>query len=132
MREKQALAQEVKQRYQAASREDKKTILGEFIPNTTDNRKYALRVLNKKTVGEVLLRVDGETVKLKPTKPKARLGKKIYGDEVIASLRLIWIFFWNKCGRQLVAADFSATDAAADALHGGLASPPSRLKSGKN
>jgi hypothetical protein len=108
MKEKQALTREVKRRYQTASREEKKAILGEFVQNTAYNRKYALRVLNKKTMREVLLTVDGETVKLKPSKRKARLGKKIYSDEAIASLRLIWNFFWNKCGRQQVAADFSA------------------------
>jgi hypothetical protein len=121
MREKQALTREVKRRYQVASREE---ILGEFLKNTTYNRKYALRVLNKKTVREMSLTVDGATVKLKPTKRKAQLGKKIYSDEVIASLRLIWNFFWNKWGRQQVAADFSAADEAADALHGGLAGLP--------
>jgi hypothetical protein len=124
MREKQALTQEVKRRYQGASREEKKAILGEFIQSTAYNRKYALRVLNKKTVREGLLTVAGETVKLKPAKRKTRLGKKIYSDEVIVSLRLIWIFFWNKCGRQQVAADFSAADETADALHGGLAGLP--------
>jgi hypothetical protein len=103
MREKQALTQEVKRRYQAASREEKKAILDEFVRNTAYNRKYALRLLNKKTVREVLLVTGGETVKLKPAKRKrkVRQGKKIYTDEVIASLRLIWNFFWNKCGKIL-------------------------------
>ncbi|MDR3341826.1 MAG: hypothetical protein LBT14_03380 [Treponema sp.] len=99
MREKQALTREVKQCYQAASREEKPVILDEFLQNTAYNRKYALRVLNKKTVRKVLLTVGGETVKRKPAKRKARQGKKIYSDEVIASLRLIWNFFWNKCGK---------------------------------
>jgi hypothetical protein len=64
-----------------------------LIENVT-RRKYALWILNKKTV----LAVGGETIKLKLAKRKARLGKKTYSDEVIVSLRLIWIFFWNKCG----------------------------------
>jgi hypothetical protein len=43
---------------------------------------------------------DG-TVKLKPAKkrPANRTGKKSYTDDVIASLRLIWAFFWYTCGR---------------------------------
>jgi hypothetical protein len=47
--------------------------------------------------------VNGETVKLKPRKkrPANRKGKKIYTDELIASLRLIRAFFWYKCGKLL-------------------------------
>ncbi|MDR3343789.1 MAG: hypothetical protein LBT14_13620 [Treponema sp.] len=80
IREKQALTWEVKQRYQAASGEEKQVILDEFIQNTGYDRKYALRVLTKKTVREVLLTVGGETVKRKPAKRKVRQGKKIYSD----------------------------------------------------
>jgi hypothetical protein len=45
--------------------------------------------------------VKGKAVKLKPTKPKhpSRKGKKIYTDEVIASLPLIRDFFRYKCGK---------------------------------
>jgi hypothetical protein len=45
--------------------------------------------------------VKGTAVKLKPAKPKPanRKGKKIYTGEVIAALRLVWAFFWYKCGK---------------------------------
>ena len=47
--------------------------------------------------------MGGKTVKLKPEKKarKKREGKRIYGDDVAASLRLIWEFFWWKCGKIL-------------------------------
>jgi hypothetical protein len=103
MKEKQSLTREVRIRYQKANRKDKSKILAEFQETTKYNRKYALRVLNAKLVKEVLVVVDGKTVKLKPEKKsrKKREGKRIYGDEVIASLRLIWEFFWWKCGKIL-------------------------------
>jgi hypothetical protein len=103
MSEKKALTQEVTTRYRAASKKEKSAILNEFVKNTGYNRKYALRVLGRKTMREVLVKVDGKTVKLKPSKRKrkVRQGKKIYTDEVVASLRLVWNFFWNKCGKIL-------------------------------
>jgi hypothetical protein len=57
--------------------------------------------LGGKPVKEVLLYLDGEAVKLKPEKrrPANRKGKRVYTGEVIAALRLIWAFFWYKCGR---------------------------------
>jgi hypothetical protein len=32
-------------------------------------------------------------------RPATRKGKRVYTDEVIASLRLVWTFFWYKCGK---------------------------------
>jgi hypothetical protein len=42
-------------------------------------------------------------VKLKPEKkrPANRKGKRIYTDEAIRCLRLVWTFFWYKCGKIL-------------------------------
>jgi transposase InsO family protein len=59
--------------------------------------------LSGKPVKEVLLYLDGEAVKLKPEKrrPANRKGKRVYTDEVITALRLIWAFFWYKCGKIL-------------------------------
>jgi hypothetical protein len=47
--------------------------------------------------------MDGRTVRFKPEKkrPANRKGKRVYSDEVIASLRLIRAFFWYKCGKIL-------------------------------
>jgi hypothetical protein len=41
--------------------------------------------------------------KIKPEKkrPSNRKGKRIYTDEVINALRLVWVFFWFKCGKIL-------------------------------
>ena len=104
MREKQAVTRQVRSRYLKAGRKEKSAILDEFIKITGyKNRKYALRLLNKPQAPQALLVVKGKTVKLKPRKkrPANRKGKKIYTDEVIASLRLIWAFFWYKCGKLL-------------------------------
>ncbi|AEF81906.1 integrase domain protein [Leadbettera azotonutricia ZAS-9] len=67
-----------------------------------DHRKYALHQL-KNEGKEKLIRLDGKLVKLKATGKKRtkRKGKKIYGPEVIAALRLIWAFFWYRCGKLL-------------------------------
>jgi hypothetical protein len=103
MREKQALTREVRPRYQKAAREEKKAILAEYLENTGYNRKYALRVLNERPAKELLLVRGGKAVRIKPEKKrrKKRAGRKVYTEDVIASLRLIWIFFWNKCGKIL-------------------------------
>jgi hypothetical protein len=101
--EKKAVIRQIRSRYQKAKRKEKSDILNECIQLTGYNRKYALRILNTHQVPQVLLVVKGKTVKLKPQKKKSsnRKGKKIYTDEAIASLRLIWAFFWYKCGKLL-------------------------------
>ncbi|MDR1095067.1 MAG: transposase family protein, partial [Spirochaetaceae bacterium] len=104
MKEKQAVARQVRSRCLKARRKEKSAILDEFIKITgCKNRKYALRILNKAQAPQAILIVKGKAVKLKPPKkrPANRTGKKIYTDEVIASLRLIWTFFWYKCGKIL-------------------------------
>ncbi|WP_411043180.1 hypothetical protein [Treponema sp. TIM-1] len=100
MKEKKAVTRQVRSHYLKAGRKEKSAILDEFIQITGyKNRKYALHILNKP---QAPLVVTGKTVKLKPQKkrPANRQSKKIYTDEVIASLRLIWAFFWYKCGRK--------------------------------
>ncbi|MDR2185607.1 MAG: hypothetical protein LBO80_08095, partial [Treponema sp.] len=101
MKEKKAVTGQIRSRCQKAKRKEKSAILNECIRLTGYNRKYALRILNQPQVPQALLVVNGETVKLKPRKkrPANRKGKKIYTGEVIASLRLIWAFFWYKYGR---------------------------------
>jgi hypothetical protein len=102
MKEKQAVTRQVRSRYRQAGRKEKSAILDEFIRITGyKNRKYALRILNKPQAPQAILVVKGKAVKLKPPKkrPVNRTGKKIYTDEAIISLRLIWAFFWYKCGR---------------------------------
>jgi hypothetical protein len=104
MQEKKAVTRQVRSRYKKAGRKEKSVILDEFIKTTgCKNRKYALRILNKPETAESLLFTKGKAVRLSPPKkrPANRKGKKIYTDEVIAVLRLIWAFFWHKCGKIL-------------------------------
>ena len=103
MKEKQAVTREYKPRYQKASKKEKKALLDEFIRLTGYHRKSAVRLLNAKPVKQVFLYVDGKPIKIKPEKkrPSNRKGKRIYTDEVIHVLRLVWTFFWFKCGKIL-------------------------------
>jgi hypothetical protein len=105
MKEKQAVTRQIRSRYQKAGRKEKSAMPDEFIRITGyKNRKYALRILNQPQSPKALLAVKGKAVRLKPQKkkPANRAGKKIYTGEVIVSLRLIWSFFWFKCGKILV------------------------------
>jgi transposase InsO family protein len=104
MSTKKELLQRARERYQAAAtKKEKSRILDDFVENTGYDRKYALKLLNAKAVRGILIISGGKAVKLKPVRQqrKGRTGKKVYGDQVIASLRLIWEFFWYKCGKIL-------------------------------
>ncbi|MDR1574834.1 MAG: transposase, partial [Treponema sp.] len=103
MREKQAVTREYKPRYQQAAKKEKRALLDEFTRLTGYHRKSAVRVLCRKPVREVLVYGNGKAVKFKPEKkrPANRTGKRIYTDEVITALRVVWTFFWFKCGKIL-------------------------------
>ena len=105
MKAKKEVTEQIRDRYQKASRKEKTAILNEFIQTTGyANRKYAIRMLGKKAVREVLFFIDGKSVKLKPQKrkrPKNRQGKRIYTEDVISRLRKIWRFYWYKCSKYL-------------------------------
>ena len=103
VKEKQAVTREYKPRYQKAKKKEKKALLDEFTMLTGYHRKSAVRLLSAKTVKQVMLYIDGKPVKIKPEKkrPSNRKGKRIYTDEVINCLRLVWTFFWYKCGKIL-------------------------------
>ena len=103
MKEKQAVTREYRPRYQKASKKEKKTLLDEFILLTGYHRKSAVRLLGAKPVKQVMIYIDGKPVKIKPQKkrPSNRKGKRIYSDEVINVLRMVWTFFWYKCGKIL-------------------------------
>jgi len=103
MKEKKAVTREYIPRYQKATKKDKKVLLDEFIKLTGYHRKSAIRLLGTKPVKQVMVYIDGKTVKVKPEKkrPSNRKGKRIYTDEVISALRLVWTFFWFKCGKIL-------------------------------
>jgi hypothetical protein len=103
MKEKQAVTREYKPRYQKASKKDKKAILDEYTRLTGYHRKSAVRLLCAKPVKQIMVYLKGKAVKIKPEKkrPANRKGKRIYTDEIINCLRLIWTFFWFKCGKIL-------------------------------
>jgi hypothetical protein len=125
MKEKQAVTavvnnREYKFRYQKAAKKVKSALLGEFTKLTGCHRKSAVRLLSRKPVREVLVCGNGTAVKFKQEKkcPANRKGKRKYTSEVIASLRLVWTFFWYKCGRQTeFDADSRAADEAADEVY---------------
>ncbi|MDR2246214.1 MAG: transposase, partial [Treponema sp.] len=89
MTEKQAVTREYMPRYQEAAKKEKRGLLDEFTRLTGYHRKSAVRLLSEKPDREVLVSTDGRTVKFKPEKkrPANRKGKRVYSDEVIASLR---------------------------------------------
>jgi hypothetical protein len=103
MKKKQAVTREYKTRYQKAAKKAKSALLDEFIRLTGYHRKSAVRLLSRKPVKEIIIYADKQAVKLKPEKkrPANRKGKRVYTDEVIAALRLVWSFFWYKCGKIL-------------------------------
>ena len=103
MKEKKAVTGEYKPRYQKASKKEKKSILDEFTKLTGYHRKSAVRLLNTKPVKQVMVYVNGKAIKIKPEKKRSsnRKGKRIYTDDVITALRLVWVFFWYKCGKIL-------------------------------
>jgi transposase InsO family protein len=103
MKEKQAVTGEYKPRYQKASKKEKKALLDEFTMLTGYHRKSAVRLLCAKPVKQVTVYIKGKAVKIKPGKkrPANRKGKRIYNDEVVRALRLVWTFFWYKCGKIL-------------------------------
>jgi hypothetical protein len=76
-------------------------MLDEFVRHTGYNRTYALHLLTR-WGKETFLTVDGKPVKLKAGTSKRRKGggrKPVYGPEALASLKIIWAFFWYPCGR---------------------------------
>ena len=100
---KKALTGELAPQYRRAGKKEKSKMLDEFVRQTGYNRKYALHMLTH-WGKETFLTVDGKPVKLKAGTAKRRKGggrKPVYGPEVIASLRLVWAFFWYQCGKRL-------------------------------
>jgi hypothetical protein len=102
MREKKALTRELCARYRQAGRKDKTVILNEFVATAGYNRKYAIRVLTA-AFKQTTIVMDGKPLNIKADKPRPRnrLRKKTYTDATVAALRLIWAFFWYKCGKYL-------------------------------
>ena len=103
METKKEITREFQPCYQKASKKEKKAILDNFTKLTGYHRKSAVRLLSVKPVKQVILYQKGKAIKIKPEKkrPSNRKGKRIYTDDIIAALRLVWKFFWYKCGKIL-------------------------------
>jgi hypothetical protein len=103
MKERQAVTKEYKGRYQKATKKEKRALLDEFTQLTGYHRKSAVRLLSARPAKTILIYENGKAVKFKPEKkwPANRKGKRIYTDEVISALALVWTFFWYKCGKIL-------------------------------
>jgi hypothetical protein len=103
MKEKKAVTREYKPLYQKASKKEKNALLDEFTRLTGCHRKSAVRLLGARPIKQAVAYIDGKPVKVRPEKrrPSNRKGKRIYTDEVIDALRLVWTFFWFKCGKIL-------------------------------
>jgi hypothetical protein len=103
MKERQAVTREYKTRYHKAAKKEKSALLTEFTRLTGYHRKSAIRLLGASPVRQVMMYGRGKAVKLKPEKkrPANRKGKPVYTSDVIAALKVIWVFFWYKCGKIL-------------------------------
>jgi hypothetical protein len=103
MKERQAVTREYKPRYHKAAKKEKSALLTEFVRLTGYHRKSTNRLLSRSPVRQVMVYGRGKAVKLKPEKkrPANRRGKPVYTSGVITALKVIWVFFWYKCGKNL-------------------------------
>jgi hypothetical protein len=86
-KEKKTYLEAIRQRYQKANRSKKGTILGEFCETCGYNRKYAIRVLNKKP---------------KRRKSKPRIGRPRYAkNKLLVPLKTIWLASEQLCSKKL-------------------------------
>ena len=86
MRQRKALTQTIKKRYQSVNKNDKGKILDELIATTGYNRSYARRLFNNR------LRVG---------RKKKRIRTKVYDQLVATALKTIWIASDNICSKRL-------------------------------
>ena len=103
MQERQAVTREYTPRYQKASKKEKQVLLDEFTRLTAYHRKSAVRLLAATPPTAAPVSINGKPVKLKPEKkrPANRKGRRIYSDEAVHCLHLVWTFFRYKCGKIL-------------------------------
>lgn len=88
--EKKAYLKAIRERYQQANKENKSKILDEFCLVCCHNRKYAIRILNKK-------------IKRRPEPVNKKRGiKPVYHDKpIIDALKTIWFACDQMCGKKL-------------------------------
>ena len=98
MAERKAVTAATRSRYQRASKQEKGKILKEFIELTGYHRVYARSVL--RTVGRKFVRDQPRCAESKSDAVKSR---KVYDQQVLVSLRQIWLILDYICGKRLVA-----------------------------
>jgi len=104
MRQKKAITEELRTRYDKASKKKKTKMLDEFCATTRYNRCYASWILKMKS-GKVLgyMTTGGKKIKYvigKKRKTK-RKRDKIYGYDVFLKLKKIWVIFDFICSKRL-------------------------------
>jgi hypothetical protein len=103
MNERKDVIRETKVNYQKADKKAKGLILNQLVKLTGYARKYAIRVLGKRSARATLV-MGGKTVVLRAEEKKRsknRLGKKMYSKETVDCLEKIWWFYRCTCGSYL-------------------------------
>src|SRR5262245_63160505 len=98
MAERKAVTAATRSRYQRASKKEKGKILAEFIELTGYHRVYARSVLG--TVAQKVVRDQSSRAE---SKSATRKSRKIYDQQVLVTLRQIWMILDYICGKRLVA-----------------------------
>jgi hypothetical protein len=98
MAERKAVTAAIRSRYQRASKKEKGKILAEFIELTGYHRVYARSVLG--TVAQKIVRDQSSHAE---SKSATRKSRKIYDQQVLVTMRQIWMILDYLCGKRLVA-----------------------------
>ena len=96
MNQKKAVTKTLAERYQKASKKEKKVILDEFCHLTSYNRCYATVVFKQA--------LEAKSPKLEakpPSQSPSRGAAKIYDQQVLTSLRKVWLLMDCICGKRL-------------------------------
>jgi hypothetical protein len=104
MSERNAVTNELKERYRKASKKVKGQILDEFCKLCGYNRKYAARKLRS-------MRESRSYKKIKKALPETRGRRRAYGPECTEPLARIWAVMDFACGRRVAAGMDDVLDA---------------------
>src|SRR3989338_5639777 len=88
IKSKKEYMETLRERYWSGNKREKGAILDEWLRNTGENRKYAIKKFRYK-------------VKLKPQDHR-KIRTRIYGKDVEETLIKVWEIFDRPCGQRLV------------------------------